>query len=118
MKISKDFGVASPSETRDLGFDYSNDPLAEGETLTGTPAFTLEVESTDDGKTADASPNTRKSGSATIEDSIETELTAVVAVQRVTGMVDGNVYRVICRATTTNGQVLELYGLISCRVAN
>lgn len=115
LKVTKDFAETSPSETRDLGLDYSND-VADGETLSSA-TFTLEVDSTDDGKTADALPNTRKSGAATIEDSDESSLANVVAVQRVTGMVDGNVYRVICRATTSNGQVLELYGLIACRVA-
>lgn len=119
MKVDKDFALTTPSEMRDLGFDFSND-LADVEGVVekiSSATFTLEIESTDDGKTVDASPNTRKSGAASIEDSAESAKVDAVAVQRVTGMTDGNVYRVICRATTTNGQVLELYGVIACRVA-
>lgn len=115
MKVDRDFEVITPSETRDVGFDFSND-VADGETIVSA-TFTIERKSTDDGATEDASPDSRKSGPPDVEDSEITELTGVVAVQRVTGMVAGNVYRIVCRATTTNGQVLELFGVIPCRVA-
>lgn len=114
--ISQDFAPTTPSETTDRGIDYSYAPLATGETI-ASATCTIELDSTDDGATADTSPNTRKSGSPSIEDSEITDKTRVVVVQRLTGMVDGNVYRVIFRATTSNGQIIERHGHIACRVA-
>lgn len=115
MKVDRDFAPISPSETRDCGLDFSND-LAAGETIASATA-TLALISTLDGSTADTLPDTRKSGSPAIEVSLLTELTDAVIVQRVTGCLDGNTYDVILRATTSNGQVLELNGHLPCRVA-
>lgn len=114
--ISQDFAPTTPSETTDRGIDYSYAPLATGEYL-ASATCTIELDGTEDGATVDASPSTRKTGSVGIEDSEITDLADMVVVQRLTGMVDGNTYRVIFRATTSNGQIIERYGLIACRVA-
>lgn len=113
MRVDKDFAPATPSESRDYGFDYSND-LALGETLVSA-LFTLEVYKTDAGSTADASPNTRKVGGAVVENSTLTGRASAAAVQRVANLQPGNTYNVIGRATTSGGQILELSGHVLCR---
>lgn len=100
------FRVASPAEARDYGFDFRK-RCAVGEVLSSVE-FTLAVMETEDGATADSSPASRLTGSPDIEASLVSEALHV-AVQRITGLVDGNRYRVICDATTDNGQVLQLY---------
>jgi hypothetical protein len=114
MRVSRDFGHTTPEEVRDLGFDYRND-VARGETLVSAE-FEIRLISTDPGKTADPEPNARKLDDADIEDA-EDGMANIVAVQRVHGMMDGNLYNIVCRATTTNGQVLELNGHLRCQSA-
>jgi len=117
MKTDRDFSPITPSETRDLAFDFKHDTfeLDPLEYLVSA-VFALAVVATDDGATVDASPVSRLSGSASIADNQDGDVD-MAAVQRVTGMTDGNTYDVICRATTSRGQVLELNAHIACRVA-
>lgn len=114
MKTRKDFAPATPSEVRDVGFDYRND-VSENEVL-ASAEFTITLVKTAPGATVDSSPNSRKQGAADIEDGEDGE-DSIVAVQRVAGLIAGNTYNIICRATTTNGQVLELNAHIACRDA-
>lgn len=115
MQTPRDFTVATPSETLDRGFDYA-ECLAAGETLSSA-AFSVEVKSVDDGAVIDPAPSSRLSGSAAIEDNAD-GVASAVAVQRFTGMINGNVYRLICRATTSAGQVVEASAHMPCRVAS
>jgi hypothetical protein len=114
MKTDRDFSPISPDETRDLAFDYVNDTFTlNPEEILVSAEFSLAVEATDGGKTADSDPASRKSGAATI--AANTAGALLAAVQRVTGCIDGNKYRVTCLATTSRGQVLELYAYLACR---
>jgi len=117
MKADKDFSPISPGETRDLAFDYRHDvfPLDPTEVLSSA-VFTLEIDATDSGSTVDATPASRLSGGATIEDNLHGE-TDMAAVQRVTGCIAGNTYIVKCVATTSRGQLLELFAKMKCQVA-
>lgn len=117
MKTDKNFSPITPSETRDLAFDFRNDTFElDPEEYLVSAVFTLAIADTDDGSTVDATPASRLSGSASIADNEDGDVD-MAAVQRVTGMLDGNTYDVICRATTSRGQVLELNAHIACRVA-
>lgn len=111
MYFGRNLSVVGPGETRDLGFDYLND-VGAGEYL-ASATFTLAVEQTKAGATADATPAARLSGSATIEESTEGGANTV-AVQRVTGCTDGNRYRLTCHATTNLGQVLRAITYFWC----
>lgn len=111
MYFGRNLSVVGPSETRDLGFDYLND-VGAGETLSSA-TFTLAVEQTKTGATADPSPSSRLSGSASIEESADGGANTV-AVQRVTGCVDGNRYRLTCHATTNLGQILRAITYFWC----
>lgn len=115
MKASRDFDIVSPSETVDRGFDWCDGQLAEGEVL-ASAEFTIEVAETLAGATADATPNARKSGSADVEESDFSNKVSI-AVQRLTGLQPGNKYRIIARATSDNGQLLEQYAHMWCRAA-
>lgn len=115
MKTDKDFSPATPDETRDYAFDFVND-VADGETL-ASAIFTVEVAANETSAVADTDPVSRLIGSASI-DSSEISGTAVVASQRLWHMVAGNRYRLICRTTTSRGQVLELYAYLWCREAD
>lgn len=119
MKTDKNFSPITPSETRDLAFDFRNDTfeLDPAEYLVSA-VFTLAIVAAEaaDGATVDATPSSRLSGTATIADNEDGDVD-MAAVQRVTGMLDGNTYDVICRATSSRGQVLELNAHIACRVA-
>lgn len=115
MKASKDFDVVSPSETFDRGLDWCDGQLADAEAL-ASAAVTVEVAETAAGATVDSSPNSRKSGSADVEES-DFSGKVSIAVQRFTGMIAGNKYRLIFRATSDNGQLLEMYAHMWCRTA-
>ncbi len=109
-----DFSVwgFGPGETFDPWFDYVHD-VESGETVTAA-TFTLEVAETATGETADASPASRLSGVASFENSA-IGLAQTVAQQRITGCLAGNRYRLICLATTSNGQILEGFYRFWCR---
>lgn len=115
MKADKDFSPTSPDEVRDLAFDFRHDvfPLDPSEMLTSA-TFTIEVASTEAGASADPAPNTRKSGSVSIANNLHGEA-ALAAVQRIHTCVAGNKYRVICLASTSRGQELELWAYLTCR---
>ena len=74
-----------------LLFDYTE--LADGDTFSGTPVFTCEAISGTDEDAAD-----RLNGAP--------ELTALQAVQWITGCLEGVLYLVRCKATMSSGQVL------------
>lgn len=117
MKTDKNFSPITPSETRDLAFDFKNDTFELDPTeYLVSAVVTLAIEATEDGATEDATPSARLSGSASIADNEDGD-TDMAAVQRVTGCTDGNTYNVICRATTSRGQILELNAHLPCRVA-
>lgn len=115
MQADKDFSVISPNETRDIAFDFRGDvfPLDETEVLTAATC-SIEVDSLDPGATLDASPSTRLDGAEAIVDNGYGE-TDLAVVQRITGCVAGNKYKVICLATTSRGQHLELWAYLPCK---
>lgn len=111
---SKDWGAVAPQETVDRGFDFADGQLADGEYLTAA-AFTVEVDETATGATPDADPNSRKSGSPGLKASPVSGVVSI-AVQRFTGMVPGNRYRIIGQGTTNLGQTVIIYAHIWCRI--
>lgn len=115
MKASKDFDDVTPSETVDRGFDWCDGQLSDGETVSSA-VFTIEVAQTLSGATPDDDPSSRKSGAADVEESDISGIVSI-AVQRLTGMIAGNKYRIIGRATTSNGQLLEIHAHMMCKAA-
>lgn len=103
MYFGKNLSPVGPGETKDLGFDYVND-VESGETL-DSAGFTLTVDKTKAGATADPSPSSRLSGSPSLDDGEGGAQT--VAKERVSGCIDGNRYQLTCHATTNLGQILR-----------
>lgn len=114
MYCGVDLSTVSPDEQPDLWFDFWRD-LAPAETI-ASAVFSLQVAETETGKTADTSPADHLFGSASIAASFFNTDLLQRPVQRLQpGCVDGNRYRIICLATSSLGQKLELFSHFWCR---
>lgn len=115
MKANRDFAQISPNETVDRAFDFCDGQLTDSETL-ASAVFSLAVAETEADATADATPAARLSGTASI-DSSEISGRDTVASQRLAGCIAGNRYLLTCLATTSRGQLVELFAHFWCRGA-
>lgn len=116
MYVGQELSDVAPDETVDFWFDYYRDLLPSE--ILQSAIFTLEVVQTATGATVDTNPNSHKSGAAAIQKSFVNVTLDQRPVQRVVGCIDGNKYRVICKATTSFGQQLELFSRFWCRAPN
>ncbi len=105
MPRISDFQTVEPTTNELYPFDFTS-YVPSGATLSSA-TVTLSVYLTIPGYTADATPATRLSGSATVAGSI--------AKQRITGLVDGNDYLATCTGMMSDGSVIVLWGVIPCR---
>lgn len=111
-----DFDEIQPGETDNFSFEFTDD-LASDETLSSA-TFACSVKETYAGITADASPSSRLSGSASVPTSTDdVGVTHYYATQKVTGMLDGNRYILQATAITSTGRTLQRYGYVWSRVA-
>lgn len=107
MIIREDFSDADPGETEGYTFSFIRD-IPSGESL-ASAVFTLTVEETWDGFTADPSPASRLVGAAVIDS------TGKKATQRLSDLQPGNRYRLQCYGTTGSSDTPSLYSFVTCR---
>lgn len=101
MYVGRDFDVLDPGETDIFAFDFANENLAVGETLS-TAAFTCEVV-----EGTDSAPQSRVIGSATIS--------GTKASQKVGTALAGVIYRLTATVTTSASRTLKLYSHFACQ---
>lgn len=102
MQVTTAVESISPDEEKVYSFDFTL-YLAAGETIDAV-TWSAAVESG-----TDASPEDILDGSPTIDEA------GLVVSQKFSGCTDGVTYRVTAAATTENGMVYELEGLLACR---
>lgn len=108
MQIKQDFDPADPGETQSYSFDFTGD-IGASDMLTGVPVWSLAVESTETGATADADPASHLHGGATVD------ATGKFTSQFLAGLVAGNRYRVQAVCQTVAGETVSLYSHVDCR---
>lgn len=102
-----DFPEVSIGEAPFHTFDWTVSPwLATGETIS-TAEITCELQSGQDGNAA-----SRAVGSTDI---VGLKVRRKIDFKTISGAVDGNVYRLFCNITTSQGQSLELYSYFRAR---
>lgn len=116
MYYGKELSEVTPSEKFDAWMDFSNDFPSFSESYLVSVAITLSVIDTDDGVTADATPNDHVVGLPSIEQS-EISNRNTRAVQRIETPTAGNRYLIKFLGTTETGQILEATSHFWCRVA-
>lgn len=101
MYAGTDFDIVDVNEHPVLTLDFSKYPLATGETISSV-AWTCAVA---DG--TDATPASRLIGASTIS--------GLQTLQQVGTMLAGVKYRIAAQATTSLGQILNLYSFVLCQ---
>lgn len=100
MYVGHDFPIMAPDEDLHLAFDFINDFLTVGETISSA-VWTLEVYSgTDAGVAGHLSGAPVNSGQ--------------ISTQRVVGLLAGVQYRIRCLATSNLGNKASLHSFIKC----
>lgn len=97
MYVGSDFQASDAGESEIYSFDFVND-IAAGETL-GTATFTLATVSG-----TDSNPSLHIQGSA--------QITGTIAMQRISGLLNGVTYAIQALVTTSNANVLSLWSHI------
>lgn len=101
MYVGHDFPIMSPDEDLIHAFDFVNDYLTPGETISSA-VWTMTAYNG-----IDAGASGRLVGSPTIA--------GLVVSQRVVGLLDGVTYRIRCLATSSIGNKAALHSYIVCK---
>lgn len=104
MYAGKDFDTVDTNETPVLTFDFAKYPLATGETIASV-IWSCAV--ADYAAVTDASPASRLLLGPTIS--------GLTTLQQVGTMVAGVKYRLAAQATTSLGQILDIFSFVLCQ---
>jgi hypothetical protein len=104
MYAGRDFDTIDSNETPILTFDFAKYPFASGETITSV-IWNCSV--ADFSSTTDSAPSSRLIGAASIS--------GTKTLQQVGTMLDGVKYQLAAQATTSLGQILDLFSFALCQ---
>lgn len=99
MYVGRDFDISDVGEDEIYSFDYVNDLRESQSVVSGSWTMTVK-------EGTDPSPSSHLTGLPTVD--------GTIASQRVSGLLDGVIYRIQCKATLNDGSVLSLYSYIRC----
>jgi hypothetical protein len=104
-RLSKDFPTTEPEAVGVYSVDFAqNVPVGAS---FAAASWTLGIHYTLPGATADATPQARLVGAATVNGTITS--------QRIAGLVAGNDYLVTVSGTMSDGEIVVLWTVLPCR---